>query len=467
MQLKYETTMFAIGESNMPHKRWHVSILPLVFVISLVLTACGSAGSQDPAVSTLTYAVLGEGALVKAQGMVKEFNKSHQDIKVEVKEYLNEDGRSGKERLFVEIASGKIPDIIDLGSDAETSSMLPYHLLATEGYLENLWPYIENDPDLGRDGVMEAPLKAAEVNGGLYTVFGGVHIETLAGAENLIGDRKSWTLAQLQEVFASMPEDSTVLAYCTEKQGAFDNIFRHSLENYVDRDSGTCDFTNENFRSSLEFVNSFPFKFTGLRENINTEVAERVFSGRQMLEKAYLGSPLSIQQYDAFYGSGGRVAFIGFPTEDGSAGSTFQVSTRPLAMSSVCQNKEAAWEFLREVLLPQYDNMDDMIDDNAFYSTPVNQSDYNMMIKCVMTRDVWEQINVLGFPTLEIHHSTQEEVDRFEDLFNSIETINLYDPTVYDIVYEACGPYFAGDKTIDETITRIQNRVSLYLNELQ
>ena len=80
MQLKYETTMFAIGESNMPHKRWHVSILPLVFVISLVLTACGSAGSQDPAVSTLTYAVLGEGALVKAQGMVKEFNKSHQDI---------------------------------------------------------------------------------------------------------------------------------------------------------------------------------------------------------------------------------------------------------------------------------------------------------------------------------------------------------------------------------------------------
>ena len=255
-----------------------------------------------------------------------------------------------------------------------------------------------------------------------------------------------------------MPEDSTVLAYCTEKQGAFDNIFRHSLENYVDRDSGTCDFTNENFRSSLEFVNSFPFKFTGLRENINTEVAERVFSGRQMLEKAYLGSPLSIQQYDAFYGSGGRVAFIGFPTEDGSAGSTFQVSTRPLAMSSVCQNKEAAWEFLREVLLPQYDNMDDMIDDNAFYSTPVNQSDYNMMIKCVMTRDVWEQINVLGFPTLEIHHSTQEEVDRFEDLFNSIETINLYDPTVYDIVYEACGPYFAGDKTIDETITLIQNR---------
>ena len=63
-----------------------------------------------------------------------------------------------------------------------------------------------------------------------------------------------------------MPEDSTVLAYCTEKQGAFDNIFRHSLENYVDRDSGTCDFTNVNFRSSLEFVNSFPFKFTGLRE---------------------------------------------------------------------------------------------------------------------------------------------------------------------------------------------------------
>ena len=171
--------------------------------------------------------------------------------------------------------------------------------------------------------------------------------------------------------------------------------------------------------------------------------------------------------YDAFFGRGGRATFIGYPTEDGSVGSSFGISGRTLAMSSACQNKEAAWEFLRQVLLPQYRDMDDMIDNHSFFLTPVNRTDYDMMIECVMTKDVLGELRSGELPTLKIHRSTQEEVDRFEDLFNSIETINLYDPTVYDIANEACGPYFAGDKTIDETVTLIQNRVSLYLNELQ
>lgn len=440
-------------------------LLSLLAACVLLLAACASGDLEDPAVTTLTYAVLGEDALASAQARANEFNRSHRDIKVEVREYLNEDGRSGKDRLFAEMAAGKVPDIIDLGSDSALASRLPYQVLAKKGYLEDLWPYIENDPDLGRDGVLEAPLKAAEVNGGLYAVFDKVHIETLVGAESLVGDRKSWTLAELQEAFASMPEDSTILGYCVEKRSVFYYIFSKSIESYVDWDNGTCSFTSENFKSSLEFVNSFPLEFTGLRETINAEVAERVLSGRQMLELAYWGCPLEIQQYDAFFGRGGNAAFIGFPTEDGSVGSSFYINGRPLAMSSACRNKDAAWEFLREVLLPQYSDMDDMIADHTFGFTPINRADYDMMIKCVMTRDVWGGQRVGELPVLKIHRSTKEEVDRFEDLFNSIETIDLYDKTVYDIVYDACGPYFAGDKTLDETVTLVQNRVKLYVNE--
>ena len=451
----------------MSRNRWQASVLPLVFVTMLVLVACAPAGSQDPAITTLTYAVFDEDTAATARGMVKEFSKSHRDIKIEVKEYFNENGRTGKERLFSEMAVGKIPDIMDLGSSTMVSSKLPYQLLAKKGYLENLWPYIENDPDLGRNSVVEAPLKAAELNGGLYAIFGDVNIRSLAGAESLVGDRKSCTLDQLQEAFAFMPEDSTILPYYFDKPRAFRYIFNKSIENYVDRNSGACDFSNKNFRSSLEFINSFPPVFTGSGENVSAELSERILSGRQMLAEVYLGCPLEIQQYDAFFGRGGKASFIGFPTEDGSVGSSFQIYGETLAMSSACENKEAAWEFMRKVLLPRYRNMAEMIGNHSFHLTPVNRADYDLMIQCVTRRTVWGEQCVGELPTLKIHRSTQEEVDRFEDLFNSIETINLYDPTVYDIVYEACGPYFAGDKTIDETITLIQNRVSLYLNELQ
>ena len=79
-----------------------------------------------------------------------------------------------------------------------------------------------------------------------------------------------------------------------------------------------------------------------------------------------------------------------FPGKEnaGSAGSSFYVANPP-AVSSACENKEA------------------------------------------------------GFPLLDIHRATQEEADRFEDLLNSIEAINLYGRTVYDVVYGACGPCLA------------------------
>lgn len=445
-------------------KRW--LFLP-VLLMAAALTAC-SAGGQEPVpeVTTLTYAVLGEGRADAVRTSVNKFNRAHKDVQIEVREYLNEDGRNGRDRLFAEMAAGRIPDILDMGSDADTASRLPYQVLARKGFLEDLWPYIESDPELGREGVVEAPLKAAEVNGGLYAVFSKVHIETLAGAKSLVGDRKSWTLAELQEAFTSMPEDSTILAYCLDKRSVFYYIFGMSIENYVDRDTGQCSFTGETFKSSLEFVNSFPDEFTGRHEEINTEVAERVLSGRQMLDHASLGCPLEIQPEDIFFGRGGEAAFIGFPTEDGSAGSSFYINSRPIAMSSTCQDKEAAWEFMREALLPQYRDMDDMIKNHRFSSTPINRADYDMMIQCVMKRDVWGQLMVGELPIIKIHRSTKEEVERFEDLFNSVETINLYDTTIYDIAYEAAGAYFAGDKTLDETAELIQQRVSLYLNEM-
>ena len=56
-------------------------------------------------------------------------------------------------------------------------------------------------------------------------------------------------------------------------------------------------------------------------------------------------------------------------------------------------------------------------------------------------------------------------VRRFTDFVNHIDKIDLYDTTIYDLVQEQCGPYFAGDMTMDETIRLIENRVGLYVNE--
>ena len=195
-------------------------LLPLFALIFIsLLTACAPAGDQDTDVTTLIYANLTKNNVDLAA--VDRFNSTHKDVQIEVRDYLDEDGISGQDRLMTEMAAGKIPDIIDLGRGYSSLSLLPYQVLARKGYLEDLWPYIENDPALGREGVLEAPLKAAEVDGGLYVLFDEVWINTLAGAESVVGDRMSWTLAELQEAFAAMPEESTILPYNFDKLDTF------------------------------------------------------------------------------------------------------------------------------------------------------------------------------------------------------------------------------------------------------
>ena len=125
--------------------KWKVFLLALAVCL---LAACSAGGQKESEVTTLIYANLTEGGVDR--GAVSRFNESHQDVQIEVRDYFDDgdsSGRSGKERLLTEIGAGKIPDIIDLGRGSSYYiSVLPYESLVHKGILEDLWPYIENDP---------------------------------------------------------------------------------------------------------------------------------------------------------------------------------------------------------------------------------------------------------------------------------------------------------------------------------
>lgn len=456
-------------------------VLLLTALLSLVLAACAAGGENpapEPGVTTLIYANLTEGGVDRQA--VDRFNRTHEDVQIEVRDYFDDEdssGRSGKDRLLTEIGAGKIPDIIDLGhrKDDFSISRLPYEMLASKGFLEDLWPYIENDPDLGREGVVEAPLKAAEVNGGLYVLFDKVVIYTMVGAESVVGDRYSWSIADMQETLASMPEDSTVMEFFLDKDEVFDRLMRMSLDNYVDWDTGECFFTGDKFKSVLKFADTFPAEDptpNRTREEameVTEEMNKRLREGRQMTTWQILDQPLQIQYFDAIYGGGGRASFVGNPMEDGSVGSSFSVGRRMLCMSSSCQDKEAAWEFLRREILPKYTTLESMYEGLSGGRTgktvgiPVNRADYEMLklanrSQCTINYDF-----MLG----ETHKATLEEVNRFDDLVNNIDKIELQDGEIYDIVFENVSAYFAGDKSLDETCDLIQRRVKLYVDEMR
>ena len=443
-------------------RKWKV-FLPVLAVC--LLTACAAGGQEEPEVTTLIYANLTKNNVDRAA--VNLFNSTHKNVQIEVRDYLDEDGVSGRERLMAEMAAGKIPDIIDLGRGYSSFCLLPYQVLARKGYLEDLWPYIENDPELGREGVLEAPLKAAEVDGGLYVLFDEVYINTLTGAESVVGDRMSWTLAELREAFASMPEESTILPYHFRKLDAFGYMVGMTLDGYVDWEKGQCAFDCENFRDALQFVNGFPDEVPHTEEELSRESLDRMRRGKQMLWAYPICSVMDAQLISALIADGGPVSFVGYPTTDGSVGSSFY-PIRKLAMSSACQDKEAAWEFLRQMLLPKYDQ-EKIREGEGPRRIPMNREDFDTVRRVAQSAGFVPKTQGFGKKPdnvwVECHQVTDEEWEQYEGLINSITKIDMYDSNIYNIVWEAAGAYFAGDKTLDETVALLQNRVGLYINE--
>lgn len=444
--------------------RW--AVVALTAILIMFLSAC-SAGAEEPlpdsGVTTLIYANLREDG--PDREMIDRFNRTHTDIQIEVRDYVTENGRSGKDRLFAEMLAGQVPDIFDIGRSDSSSfaTVLPYRVLAKKGYLEDLWPYIENDPALGRGGVLEAPLKAAEVDGGLYVVFSRVSINTLVGAEQIVGNRYSWTLEEMKETYAAMPEGSTILPFYYRRKNVLQTFVPMLLDSYVDWEAGQCSFDSEGFRAVLTFLNSFPEEVDILEDmDILAESAKRLANGQQMLEGAEnVSIPRCVQFMDTYFG--GRGSFIGFPVEDGSVGSSFFPGGQRLAISSTCKNKEAAWKFVRQLLLPKESQQTI----GSLFSLPVNRADYNRLVRYSRSKDISMMFYRFGknAPPIEIHPVTDEELERYEDFINSIDKIELCDETIYGIVKEVSEAYFAGDKSLDEAVQMIQNRVTLYVNE--
>ena len=438
----------------------------------LLFSACSAGGQEpppDPGVTTLIYAKISENGV--DQKRLSAFNREHKgEVQIEVRDYtkLSEGGKQGVDLLMTEITAGRGPDIIELGTSGETSQ-LSYRRLAEQGYLEDLWPYIEEDPGLGRGengllkGVLEAPLQAAKINGGLYAIFEKVQLHTLVGAKSVVGDHPGWTPEELLNIFAAMPDGSVILEDYhnwkdpSVKQRFFTSLLYGFSDLFIDWEEGKCFFDGDRFRSLLELTSCLPDQHDLERVCANqfeaqSEHFNRLRDGVVMLEDAGFGHWGEWRtRYDWFFGES---SYVGYPVDDGSSGSYFEPVGIKLAMSSTCRNKEAAWLYMRQMYysLGKYGQGID-----------VGKMLYRRELRAAMTDLCYTRI---GTEIIQFLPLTRKEHARIQELCDSTARSSLLvDQELVDLVMEAAGPYFAGDKTLDETVRLIQSRAELYVNE--
>lgn len=419
--------------------------------------------------TVLTLATMGLDSETRAR--VLEFNRTSGTHRIEVRDYSEYntpgDASAGLSKLNTEILAGNMPDLLDV------SGGIPLRRYAARGLLEDLWPFIESDAGLGREGVMERVLQAAETGGKLYRVFPRFTIETAAGAPSAVGDKMGWTLDELRAALEKLPAGCSVLNAGETSSSLLETMFADRLDRFVDWETGTAGFDSPEFRAILEFCASFPDQAQS-QSGEEADAYTRVAGGEQLLLPVYLGDLTSIQIYRALFG--GAVTFVGYPGEGGAV--SFQAEGG-LAMSSSCRDKEGAWTFLRQALLPEGKQFMAYAADFA-----VNRADFEREAQESMAFNYVkdENGNTItgpdGEPLLEgsafvfvggqgilLKPATQADYDQVMALYEAAEGMSGRDENIWAIVQECAGAFFAGDRTAEDAAGAIQNRVSLYLNE--
>lgn len=406
---------------------------------------------------------------------IVEFNKNSEDYRIIIKDYsqyaTDDDYNAGVTKLNTEILSGQVPDLL-------YTYNMPISQYAAQGILVDLKPYIEADSELSGDALMTHILDAASIDGKLYEAFSNFSINTAVGLTKVVGDYDQWTVKELKDALSKLQPDATVFGIGNTKADMLANCLRRSYAAYVDWSNGTCNFDSDDFRELLEFVNAFPesFDWNNVDWSSTKYDADALKAGTQLLVNTSISALQDYAWTLASFG-GQDITYVGYPSATGN-NNVFMIGDG-LSISSVCKDKDGAWQFVRTLFTEEHQR------EVNYYGIPTNAALFNEQLKSLMTIEY--QTDADGNYILddngekivnpkatywfdennqyEIDVLTQEQIDQIMALYNSTNLVQNDDESIMSIITEETAGYFAGQKTLDDTVRLIQNRVSLYVAE--
>ena len=407
-----------------------------------------------------------------SQDAIIRFNRKSDDCRIVVKDYseynTEDDYTAGFTKMKTEIMAGNCPDIIDMTN-------MPAAQMEAKGLIEDLYPFIDSDPELKREDFFENVLSAFEVNGKLVSTISSFSIDTVMGAAGIVGDTPGWTYSDLLAALEEMPEGCEPFDAGTTRDSILETCLSLDMDSFVNWSTGEVNFDNENFISLLEFANLFPEEYNWENYDSNVDGTDvRVKEGRQMLMNRYLYDFSSIL-YDTVE-FGGDMTYIGYPTVNGT-GSMIMPNSAGYALASSCADKETAWQFLRTFMMEEFQSSQSSFPiSKSLYQDrrdTATQIDYEQTADGKYRLDEnGERIPVIKFyfydqeeQLHEVTCLTEEQAAKVDELVAQTTKKYNFDQSIIDIVKEQAAAFFAGQKTAAEAARLVQSKANIYVNE--
>lgn len=401
---------------------------------------------------------------------VIDYNKSHSDVRIVVKEYYGDDEDdydNAMSKFNADIASGNCPDIIEFGSTV--SSIEQY---AEKGLIEDLTTYFEKDEEINLEDFVQSVVEAYKINNKLYVLPNSFMIMGYIGATSTVGKEKDWTVDEFIEFVNSFESGTEVLPYST-REGVIATLCSCNMNQYVDWTTGECYFDKGDFAKILEFSGTLMSDEDYWNQYDDENYVSDVTKIRNKQQILYSGYIYGIDDYmmaKAIYGE--DITFKGYPSSDSNGIIVGSTGNNLLAISSKSKYKDEAWEFIRQFYLPEeYDSDSYMYD----YSFPIRQDELDKMLEQAKVPETYidengeEQIlySEWGFEdvTLQVPYPTDEDIDNIKDIINSISSVESSNDKIVEIINEETEAFYSGQKTAEDVAAIIQSRVSVYVKE--
>ncbi len=395
---------------------------------------------------------------------VVEYNKTNEQYRIIITDYsqysTSDDYLAGYTKFNNDILAGNVPDIIILDDE------LPVDSYIQKGFLADIYEFIDKDEELSRDKFFQNVLDAYTVNGQLYCITPGFNIRTVLAKASNVGTEPGWTIKEMQQILDSKSEETSLFGADYTRDSLMYEVTRLALPEFIDKETGTCNFDSQGFKDLLEFLKTLPTE-----NSVNYEDPdfwtnyELQYMNDKTLAMTYTLSDVQSLIYTCGQFGTTDVTFIGFPSESG-IGATINTYNR-YAISAQSPNQEGAWEFLRYYYTDEYQREQ--------YYFPINKDIWWEKAQTAMERPHWEDENGeihyedytywFGNEEVKLEPFTQEQVQEVYDYVCSVTRTSGYDEELVNIINEEAAPFFEGQKNIDDVVKIIQGRIQVYVDE--
>ena len=382
---------------------------------------------------------------------IMRFNKYNPDYYITIKvyadmEYNTEDSQEkyklAQQSFNNDLVSGKGADIY-----ISYQGKLDFINLAKKGALVDLYELIDADEDISRDDFVQSVLKAMEYNGKLYTMIPFFSIYTIAGKKSLLEQYDKWDFNAIYDLTSKHP-DSILFMNSTQERN-FTTLTAYALDMFYDRETAECHFDSEQFIKLLEVV-----KNGGTEYDQTADLGELLTGESVLLYETSLIPWYELQLLPYYFG--GDMTFAGYPSKEEKSETAFSFHYE-WSISEQSQHREGAWQFIKSLFDDEYQRIN--------FEYPVIKTSFENMIAEAKKFNEELRVEVAKGARVYVHAMTDEEADELRAIIDNTMLTYRPDKAVYDIVLEEVQSYFAGARSVEDTVAIIQNRVKLYLEE--